>query len=182
MTLRSNGAVILSLGLLGFLTWYFFVLPRPVAFEEPPGEQIKKITVLLEGAEVAKITERGKEWTLRAPRIEKHDDTVVLFSISGAFLGGGSPLYEVQAGSGTVDLATSTVVLEKVELRRRETGEYLRGERLVWEGKAQEFLMEGVTFSGREFSAQCDELVYNVAGRKASFRGNVVVRLEMEKR
>lgn len=182
MVIRSNGVFVLSLLFLGFLVWYFFVLPRSVLFEETPKEAFREVSVLLEGAEVAKVTEQGKEWTLRAPRIEKHGSTVVLFSVSGTFLRGGTPLYEVQARTGRVFLETSTVVLEGVELRHAGTGEYLSGGQLTWQGERSEFLMEKVAFFGKEFTARCDTLVYNVAEGKAYLRGNVVVTWEMQKR
>lgn len=182
MVIRSNGVFVLSLVFLGFLVWYFFVLPRPVLFEEVPKEVVREASILLEGAEVAKITERGKEWTLRAPRIEKHDGTVVLFSVSGTFLRGGAPLYEVQAHTGRVFLETSTVVLEGVELRHAGTGERLSGGQLTWRGERSEFLVEKVAFFGQKFTARCDALVYNVAEGKAYLRGNVVVEWGMQKR
>lgn len=181
MVIRSNGVFVLSLVFLGFLIWYFFVLPRPVPFEEVPKEAIREVSILLEGAEVAKITEHGKEWTLRAPRIEKRDDTVVLFSVSGTFLRGGAPLYEVRARAGRVSLETSTVTLEGVELRHTGTGERLSGRQLTWQGQEAKFLMEEVAFFGQKFAARCDTLVYNVAERKAYLRGNVVVEWEMQK-
>lgn len=179
MTIRSSEIFVLSLALLGFSVWYFFVLPRPVPFEEVQDHKARQVTILLEGAEVAKITEQGKAWTLRSPRIEKRDGEVVLAAVVGTFLSGGAPLYEVRAGAGEVSLETSSVVLEDVELRHVETGERLRGKRLTWEGKAQEFLVEGVSFAGRGFSIRCNALVYNVARRKARFQGNVVVEVEM---
>lgn len=181
MTLRSSGIFAVSLIFLGFLVWYFFVFPRPVPLEEISKEVPQKVGVLLEGAEVIKITERGKDWVLKAPRIEKQGDTVVLFSVAGSFLRNGIPFYEVRAETGTVFLETSTVILENVALYSVGTGERLSGERLTWQGKEQEFLMEEVVFSGQEFSAQCHVLVYNVAEGKARFRGDVVVRLEMRK-
>ncbi|MEN3202546.1 MAG: hypothetical protein ABDK87_02300 [Atribacterota bacterium] len=181
MTLRSSGAFAVSLALLGFLVWYFFVFPRPVPLEEVPQKMPQKVGVLLVGAEVMKVTEQGKEWVLKAPRIEKQGDTVTLFSVAGSFLRNGIPFYEVQAEAGIVFLETSTVILENVVLYSVKVGERLSGKRLTWQGKDQEFLMEGVSFSGREFSARCDVLVYNVAERRAHFRGDVVVKLEMGK-
>ncbi|MCS7242483.1 LPS export ABC transporter periplasmic protein LptC [Candidatus Caldatribacterium sp.] len=182
MVIRSSGVFALSLVFLVLLVWYFFVLPRPGPLEVIPEEVVQQASILLEGAEVAKITESGKEWTLQAPRIERYDGTVVLSSVSGTFLRKGVPLYEVQARIGKVFLETSTVILEGVELRRLGTGEYLAGERLTWQGKAQEFLLEEVVLFGQEFAARCRALVYNVAEGKAYLRGDVVVEWGMRKR
>lgn len=180
MHLKSSGVFALSLLVLGCCVLYFFLFPRPVSFEESEEDKAEKVTILLEGAEVAKVTERGKEWVLRAPRIEKQEGTVMLSSISGVFFSGGNPLYEVRAGSGEVLLETSTVTLEDVELHHVETGEFLSGKRLTWKGTEHTFALEGVRFRGKQFAARCDILIYNVARKRATFQGDVVVELEMK--
>ncbi|WP_427366171.1 LPS export ABC transporter periplasmic protein LptC [Candidatus Caldatribacterium saccharofermentans] len=169
-----------SLALLGLLVGYFFVIPHPVTLQEPPVEE-KRTTIFLEEAEVTKVGARGREWTLRAPHIEKQGDTVVLSSIVGTFFREGTPLYEVRALRGRVLLGTQSVFLEGVELRHVTTGEQFFGQALSWQGEREEFTVAGVRFVGRGVRAECNELVYNVAEKKAYLRGNVVVRLEMGK-
>jgi hypothetical protein len=179
----DSGEVLLFLGslaLLGLLVGYFFVIPHPVALQEPPAEK-ERTTILLEEAEVTRIGTRGKEWTLRAPHIEKQGDTVVLSSIAGTLFSEGMPLYEVRALRGCVLLGTQSVFLEGVELRHVTTGEQFLGRELRWQGEQKAFTVEGVRFIGQGARAECDELVYNVAEKKAYLRGNVVVRLEMGK-
>lgn len=168
-----------SLTLLGFLVVRFFVVTRAVTFLEASPVTEKRTTVLLEGAEVAKISELGKEWVLHAPRVEKRDDKVSLSLISGTFFSNGLPLYEVKARAGQVLLGTSSVWLENVELCHAQTGERFTGKGLSWQGEKNEFVVEQVSFTGRGVEAECDELVYNVAQRKAHFRGDVTVRLGM---
>ncbi|WP_438316352.1 hypothetical protein ACP6EK_00455 [Candidatus Caldatribacterium sp. SIUC1] len=179
----DSGGVLLFLGslvLLGLLVGYFFVIPHSVTLQEPPAEE-KQTTILLEEAEVTKVSARGREWALRAPHIEKQGDTVVLSSIVGTLFSGGMPLYEVRAQTGRVLLGTQSVFLEGVELCRVTTGERFFGRELSWQGEREEFSVVEARFVGQGVRAECGELVYNVAEKKAYLRGNVVVRLEMGK-
>jgi lipopolysaccharide export system protein LptC len=169
---------LISLGILSLVVMYFFVLPQEFFFpEEMRAEKVP--SVLLEGAEVSRVAEKGKEWTLRAERIEKKDGEIWLFSVSGTFFADGAPLYEVSARRGRIVLEESSVWLSQVRLVHMISRENILGEDLFWLGDKKEFVMQKVFFVGREMEAEGKELVYNVAQRKAYFKGDVVLRLRM---
>ncbi|MGQ9622429.1 MAG: LPS export ABC transporter periplasmic protein LptC [Candidatus Caldatribacteriaceae bacterium] len=169
---------LVSLGILSLVVMYFFILPREFFFTEViRAERIPSI--LLEGAEVSRVAEKGKEWALKAERIEKKDGEIWLFSVSGTFFDDGTPLYEVSAQKGKILLEESSVWLSQVRLVHTISRENILGEDLFWLGDKKEFVMQKVSFVGREMEAEGKELIYNVAQRKAYFRGDVVLRLRM---
>ncbi len=167
-----------SLGVLSLVVVYFFILPREFFF--PNEIKVERIpSVLLEGAEVSRVAEKGKEWALRAERIEKKGEEVWLFSVSGTFFDDGAPLYEVSAQRGKIILEESSVWLSQVRLVHVVSRENILGEELFWSGDKREFVIQKASFVGKEVEAEGKELVYNVAQRKAYLRGDVVLRLRM---
>ncbi|MDI3543676.1 MAG: hypothetical protein PWP57_1281, partial [Candidatus Atribacteria bacterium] len=126
------GLAFLSLFLLIGAIYFWWMGEVPSLPPSEIKEEESPLSVLqMEGAEISRVGEKGKEWILNAHSLEQKGDRVFLNDVAGTFFQGGVPLYQVKAQKGQLILSEGDVELDKVKLINEEKKETLQGELLV---------------------------------------------------
>lgn len=170
---------------LVIVTFFWIVPPSSPPPEEADGGEEGGTTplpatseIVLEKASVTRMELEGKKWELKADTIQQEGEKIVLSGIEGLFFSlEEEPIYQVEAGSGWIDLKEGGLRLENLELSSFQ-GESLSGESLTWEGEADRFLVNQAEFNNGKIKLSCKRLIYDLSAKKLFFEEDVEVSLQ----